>query len=193
MNINDIKKKPMEGFPWQNYEKEYLYLTESNAWWKNAENIFIGCYKELGVDEEKAFEYAKEVREELIKVDEFILYEDTIETLRYFKERGYVNVILSNHIPELPDIVGKLGLSSYFLECVSSANVGYEKPNAKIYEYALEKYNNPKDVWMVGDNIFADVKGAENVGIKGVLVRSKREDDIKYYSNDLIGLREIIK
>jgi len=79
------------------------------------------------------------------------------------------------------------------LECVSSANVGYEKPNAKIYEYALEKYNNPKDVWMVGDSIIADVKGAENVGIKGVLVRSKREDDIKYYSNDLIGLREIIK
>ena len=175
------------------YEKEYLHLTESSAWWGNAENIFIKCYKKLELSEGKAVKYSKEVREELIKVDEFILYEDTIETLRYFKERGYANVILSNHIPELPDIVGKLGLSSYFLECISSANVGYEKPNAKIYKYALEKYNNPKDVWMVGDNIFADVKGAENVGIKGVLVRSKREDDIKYYSNDLIGLREIIK
>ena len=94
VSIDDLKKKPLEGLPWQNYEKKYLHLTESSAWQKNAENIFIGCYKELGVDEEKAFEYAKEVREELIKVDEFILYEDTIDTLRYFKERGYANVIL---------------------------------------------------------------------------------------------------
>jgi putative hydrolase of the HAD superfamily len=191
--IDDIKKKPLKGFPWQDYEKEYLHLTESSAWWENAENIFIECYKELELDEEKAVKYAKEVRKELIKVDEFILYEDTIETLRYFKESGYTNVILSNHIPELPDIVENLGLSSYIVECISSANVGYEKPNPKIYECALAKCNNPKDVWMVGDSIIADVKGAENIGIKGVLVRSKREDDITYYSNNLIGLREIIK
>jgi hypothetical protein len=38
----------------------------------------------------------------------------------------------------------------------------------------------------------ADVRGAEGVGIKGVLVRSKRADDIKYYSGDLRGLKEII-
>jgi putative hydrolase of the HAD superfamily len=191
--IEDIKKKSMKGFPWQDYEKEYLHLTESSAWWENAENIFIGCYKELGLSEEKAFIYAKQVRKELIKVDEFILYEDTIETLSYFKERGYANVILSNHIPELPDIVHSLKLSSYFLECISSANVGYEKPNLKIYEYALERYNKAKDIWMVGDSIIADVRGAEDVGIKGVLVRNKREDDIKYYSSNLLGLKEIIK
>jgi putative hydrolase of the HAD superfamily len=191
--IDDIKKKPLKGFPWQDYEKEYLYLAESSAWWKNAESIFIECYKELGISEEKGVIYAKQVRKELIKVDEFILYEDTVETLSYFKERGYTNVILSNHIPELPEIVNDLKLSSYFLECISSANVGYEKPNPKIYEYALGKYNKVKDIWMVGDSIIADVRGAENVGIKGVLVRSKREDGIKYYSSDLLGLKKIIK
>lgn len=191
--IDDIKKKPMKGFPWQDHDKEYLHLTESSAWWENAENIFIECYKELGLSGEQAVIYAKQVRKEFIKVDEFILYEDTIETLSYFKEKGYTNIILSNHIPELPEIVDGLKLSSYFLECISSANVGYEKPNPKIYEYALEKYKKTKDVWMVGDSIIADVRGAENVGIKGVLVRSKRDDDIKYYSSNLRGLKEIIK
>lgn len=193
ISIDDIKKKPIQGFPWQDYEKEYLHLTESRAWWKNAEDIFKECYKELGLGEDKAFRYAKLIREEIIKVDEFNLYEDTIETLSYFKERGYENVILSNHIPELPDIVDALGLSAYILECISSANVGYEKPNPQIYRYALERYKNPKNVWMVGDSIIADVKGAENVGIKSVLVRSKRKDDIKYYSSNLLGLKEIIK
>ena len=193
ISIDDIKKGPMQGFPWQNHEKEYTHLTDSNAWWKNAEHIFTDCYKSLGLLGEMAVKYAQQVREELIKLDEFILYEDTIETLSYFKEKGYANIILSNHIPELPEIVEGLGLSPYILECISSANVGYEKPNPKIYQYALERYKYPKEVWMVGDSILADVQGAEKIGIKGILVRSKRENDVKYYSSNLSGLKEIIK
>lgn len=27
ISIDDIKKRPMIGFPWQDYEKEYLHLT----------------------------------------------------------------------------------------------------------------------------------------------------------------------
>ncbi|GCD10469.1 HAD family hydrolase [Clostridium tagluense] len=193
IGIDDFKKKSMQGFPWQNHEKEYLHLTNSNAWWKHVESIFLNCYKEFNIKEQEAIQYAKQVREEFIKVDEFILYEDTIEMLNYFKEKGYSNVILSNHIPELPSIVEGLGLSAYLVDCISSANVGYEKPNAKIYEHALEKYNNPKDVWMIGDSIVSDVKGPENAGIKCVLVRSKMVDGIRYHSKDLLGLREIIK
>lgn len=193
IRIDDFKKKALKGFPWQDHSKEYLHLTNSNAWWKQAENIFLDCYKEFNIVEEKAIQYAKQVRSEFIKVDEFILYDDTIEMLNYFKEKGYANIILSNHIPELPRIVDDLGLSPYLIDCISSANVGYEKPNAKIYEHALEKHNNPKAVWMVGDSIAADVKGPESAGIKGVLVRSKIEDGIIYYSKDLLGLKEIIK
>lgn len=144
------------------------------------------------MNERKAIIYAKQVRDELIKIDEFILYEDTVETLSHFTERGYANIILSNHIPELPEIVRGLGLAPYLLDCISSANVGYEKPNPRIYYYALEKYKYPKKVWMIGDSIVADVRGAESVGIRGILVRSKRVDSIKYYSNDLKGLKRII-
>ncbi|MBU3142695.1 HAD family hydrolase [Clostridium sp. CF012] len=193
IGIEDFKKKPMIGFPWQDCDKAYIHLIDGNAWWKHAESIFINCYKGFNIIEEKAIQYAGQVRAEFIKADEFILYEDTIEMLNYFKEKGYSNIILSNHIPELPRIVEDLGLSSYLIDCISSANVGYEKPNAKIYEHALEKYNNPKEVWMVGDSLAADVKGPENFGIKGVLVRSKMEDGIRYYSKNLLGLREIIK
>ena len=193
ISVEDFKKKPMKGFPWQDHEKEYIHLTDSSVWWKNAEQIFIECYQSLGLMEEIALKFAQQVREELIKIDDFILYEDTIETLNYFKERGFMNVILSNHIPELPQIVEGLGLSPYLLDCISSANVGYEKPNPKIYQYALEKYKYSKELWMVGDSIFADVRGAENVGIKGVLVRNKKEDNIEYYSSNLMGLKEIIK
>lgn len=192
IKIDDFKNRPMIGFPWQKPEKEYLHLTKGDAWWKNAEEIFAHCYKELNISDDMASSLAKRVREELIKVDEFILYEDTIEILKYFMDKGYSNVILSNHIPELPTIVEELGLSEYILDCISSANIGYEKPNPKLFYYALEKYRYPNEVWMVGDSIVADVRGAESVGIKGILVRSDFEYGIKYYAQGLRELKEII-
>lgn len=192
ISIDNFKSIPMVGFPWQDYKMEYLHLTERSAWWENVEGIFIDCYKSIGLENGKAVKYANEVREELIKVDEFILYDDAIDTLSYFKERGYQNIILSNHIPELPEIVEQLGLSLYLSGCISSANVGYEKPNPKIFYYALEKYNYPKETWMIGDSVVADIIGAKTVGMKSVLVRNNNIDSVEYYSNDLKGLKEII-
>lgn len=190
--LDDFKKKKIIGFPWQDHKKEYLHLTKGNSWWKHVENIFIDVYKEFKITEDKAILLAGNVREELIKATEFTLFDDTIEILGYYKERGFTNIILSNHIPELEDIVRELGLSEYITYCISSANVGYEKPNPKIYKYALEKLHNHSEIWMIGDSIIADVKGAESVGIKGVLVRSKNDNNVKYYSSDLRGLKEII-
>lgn len=45
---------------------------------------------------------------------------------------------------------------------------------------------------MVGDNFTADVKGPVKVGIKGVLVRSPKPEDVEYYSKSLLDLKDII-
>lgn len=192
ISIDNFKATPMVGFPWQDHEKNYLHLTKCDDWWKHAEGIFTKCYSSLGLQKEKAIEYSKKVRSHFLKCNDFILYDDTLETLKYFKNKGYENIILSNHIPELPEIVEQLGLFLYVSGCLSSANIGYEKPNPKIFHYALEKYNYPEDVWMIGDSITADVIGAKAVGMKGILVRSTPTDSIEYYSKDLSGVKEII-
>jgi putative hydrolase of the HAD superfamily len=192
ISIEDFKNRALIGFPWQNTEREYLHLTYNNGWWKHAENIFTNFYKDININKEKAIYLAQRVRAELIKSNEFVLYDDAIEMLDYYKQRGFINIILSNQIPELEDIVRELGLGKYITICISSSNVGYEKPNAKIYKYALEKVQNPTEIWMIGDSIIADVIGAESSGIKGVLVRSKKDDRAKYYSSDLRGLKQII-
>ncbi|HBR01450.1 MAG TPA: HAD family hydrolase, partial [Ruminiclostridium sp.] len=87
------------------------------------------------------------------------------------KENGYRNIILSNHIPELPEIAESLGLMELVEICITSAKVGFEKPNPQIFRYALELTGHPEELWMVGDNIVADVGGAEAVGMKAILVR----------------------
>ena len=192
LTIDEFKKLKISGMPWQEPDKDYSHLTAKGEWWKLVESLFKEAYKELNIDEEKATEFAKQAHIELTNPDEFKLYEDTIEVLNYFKMKGWRNIILSNHIPELPYIVESLGLNEYISDCISSANVGFEKPNIKIYEYALSKAEYPEKVWMVGDSITSDVKSPERLGINGVLVRSKRLDDVKHYSKDLIGLKDII-
>ncbi|OGO80419.1 MAG: hypothetical protein A2Y21_05595 [Clostridiales bacterium GWC2_40_7] len=131
--------------------------------------------------------YAKEARKYLVAPEHYRLYEDTADTLKDFKENGYRNIILSNHIPELPEIAKSLGLMKYIDICVSSANVGFEKPNPRIFRHAVELTGNPQKAWMFGDSLKADVCGAEAVGIKAILVRKPADEPVKYYSPDLRG------
>ncbi|WP_160691756.1 HAD family hydrolase [Clostridium sp. C2-6-12] len=194
ITIEQIKKLKIPGIPWQDCEKDYSHLTINGEWWKFVEKLFEEAYKELSIDECKLSNFARQAHMELAKPDEFTLYSDSIETLKYFKLNGWRNIILSNHIPELPYIVESLGLGKYITDCISSANVGFEKPNMKIYEFALNKAKHPKNVWMVGDSLLADVNGPERAGIKGVLVRANEKiNEVKYSSKDLLRLREIIR
>jgi putative hydrolase of the HAD superfamily len=193
ITIEEFKDIRISGIPWQDSSKDYSHLTTSRGWWKLVEKLFEEAYRKLYIDENKISELATQAHIELAKPDEFKLYKDTLEILNYFYLNGCKNIIVSNHIPELPYIVEQLGLKQYVSECISSANVGFEKPNIKIYEYALQQAKYPENAWMVGDNLVADVKGAEKAGIKGVLVRTEKNEGIKYYSEDLLGLKNIIK
>jgi putative hydrolase of the HAD superfamily len=193
ITIEEFKNIRISGIPWQDSTKDYSYLTTGGGWWKLVEKLFEEAYRKLYIDENIICDLARQAHIELAKSDEFRLYDDTIEILNYFYLKGWKNIIVSNHIPELPHIVDQLGLNKYISECISSANVGFEKPNIKIYEYAFQQAKYPENVWMVGDNLVADVKGAEKAGIKGVLVRAKKTEEITYYSEDLLGLKYIIK
>jgi FMN phosphatase YigB (HAD superfamily) len=86
---------------------------------------------------------------------------------------GWRHAILSNHVPELPSMVSGLGLSHLIDVVFTSAATGYEKPNPRAFEIALEACGWPSESWMVGDNPIADIAGAEAFGIPAVLVGNK--------------------
>lgn len=180
------------GFPWHDPDKDYQHLKEPEVWWENLCKVFERAYIMNGLMPEKACIYAKETRKYLVAPEYYSLYDDTIDSLKCLKEKGYRNIILSNHIPELPEIVRCLGLMEYIDICISSANVGFEKPNPKIFQHAIEMAGNPEIVWMVGDSIKADVYGAEAAGIKAILVRKPTNEPVKYFSPDLKKIMELI-
>jgi putative hydrolase of the HAD superfamily len=100
------------------------------------------------------------------------VFDDAIPALTRATDAGWRNVILSNHVPELPELVSRLGLGDHVERTFTSALTGYEKPNPDAFAIALRECRNPRVAWMVGDNPVADVHGAESVGIPAILVRT---------------------
>jgi putative hydrolase of the HAD superfamily len=74
-------------------------------------------------------------------------------------------------VPELPGIAGGLGLGPYVGTVLTSARIGYEKPHPEAFRRAVRAAGQNGPVWMVGDNLNADVLGAQAVGLEAILVR----------------------
>jgi putative hydrolase of the HAD superfamily len=64
-----------------------------------------------------------------------------------------------------------LGLLDFFPDCrVTAADAGYLKPHPHIFRYALEKLGvDPHEAVFVGDNLVADIGGAQAAGMFAVL------------------------
>ena len=60
-----------------------------------------------------------------------------------------------------------LKLTDYVDFIVANDEVGFDKPNAKMFTKALEKIGlSEKDVIMIGDHPLKDIQGAKNLGIR---------------------------
>ncbi|MFP4248985.1 MAG: HAD family hydrolase, partial [Armatimonadota bacterium] len=177
---DDIHPRIRPGFPWNSPEVEHPHLNRPDRWWAALCGHLAWVFRDLGFDADEAEALAISTRIIYTDATSFALFDDTVPTLETLREAGWRHVILSNHVPELPNLVRELGLLPLFGDVISSALIGYEKPHPEAYAVALRAVGlraagEPDEVWMVGDNIVADVQGAEAVGIPAILVR--REGD----------------
>ncbi len=99
------------------------------------------------------------------------VFPDAPGVLRGLKERGLTVGAVSNWVWNLPELLHSLELVPHFDFIAASARIGYEKPDRRIFEWALEQAGvEPRAVIHVGDHVDADVEGARNVGIDGILI-----------------------
>ncbi len=178
ITIDDIRPFLREGFPWHVPHLPHLHLTTPEVWWTEVEYILARAYRGVGCSTSDAEQFALLAHHKYIDVSEWFLYDDVIPTLTVLMQE-WEHVILSNHVPELSAIVDALGLNAYIGATFSSACLGYEKPHPQVFERVLAALGNPSSVWMIGDNVEADILGAEAVGIPAILVR-KRDVRAKY-------------
>jgi FMN phosphatase YigB (HAD superfamily) len=175
-----------EGFPWHRPEVAHPELCEADAWWAAVEPVLGRAYETAGYEPARALELAAAAWR--LYVDPTVgreLFEDTRPALDLLTQAGWTHAILSNHVPELRQIVAALGLDGMvtFLSC--SAETGYEKPHAKAFASVLDELR-PAEAW-VGDNVL----GAEAIGIPAVLVR-RPDPRASRYSDLLAGVEGLL-
>ena len=166
------------GFPWHTPEVSHPNLTTSEDWWAALTPLFASAFAgAAGVDIPVARGLAAQVRHRYIDPRAWTVFSEVRAVLARLSSQGWVHVILSNHVPELPDLVTALGLDGHFEAILSSANIGFEKPRAECFEAALTQLpSDAKRVVVVGDSYSADIAGARSAGLEGLLVRSEPRD-----------------
>jgi putative hydrolase of the HAD superfamily len=159
-----------EGFPWHTPDVAHPELCDPDAWWEAVRPVLGRAYEAAGYRPARALELAAVAQRLYLDPASWALFDDTLPALELLSATGWTHAILSNHVPELGSIVDALGLRRHIALLSCSAETGYEKPHPRSYAGVIEELQ-PDEVWMIGDNVVADVLGAEEVGIPAILVR----------------------
>jgi HAD superfamily hydrolase (TIGR01549 family) len=100
-------------------------------------------------------------------------YPDAKTVLKGLFSEGYRLGLLSNATDDafVQRLVNRLGLRAWLSPTFSSAGLSFRKPLREPFDLILSRWNLPPDaVIMVGDTLSADILGAHNAGMRGVLV-----------------------
>jgi len=110
--------------------------------------------------------------------DHWHIFDDVIVSglLRKLKQSGVTLGIVSNWDSRLNTILKNTGLAGYFDFILASAEVGSAKPDKRIFLEAIRRSEvSVGEICHIGDNIRADIQGANNVGIEAILIdRNKK-------------------
>ena len=140
---------------------------------------------------ERAVKLAAQVRAVYVEPSAWRLFDGVLPTLDRLSGAGWRHMIVSNHVPELADIVQHLGLGQHVQAVINSAETGYEKPHSQAFALALQAIGNWTKVVMIGDSFAADVQGAAAAGIPAILVR-KTHAEAKLYCADLAAVPQML-
>lgn len=93
------------------------------------------------------------------------------EVLDELKRRSIGMGIISNWDWTARDVLTAAGLIDYFDPILISAEVDSNKPDARIFELALQKAGIPADRCLyIGDNYYDDAIGSRKVGMKPLII-----------------------
>ena len=103
---------------------------------------------------------------------------EAIPVLRTLSDRGLRLGMLSNatHEPLIQRLVDQLGFRPWLDPALSSAWTGIRKPDPAAFASHLDAWDlSPASVVMVGDTLEADIRGAQQAGMRSVWLRSRQD------------------
>jgi putative hydrolase of the HAD superfamily len=105
-----------------------------------------------------------------------LLFPYTREILQYLSNKGYKLHMITNGFEHTQHCkLASCGISSFFIEVITSEASNSIKPKKEIFDYALYKTGaRAEQSIMIGDSIEVDIIGAMNAGIDQVYVNYSR-------------------
>lgn len=103
---------------------------------------------------------------------------DAVSVLEALRAEGYMLGVVSNagDDADVQTLVDKAGIRHCLDFILTSAAFGFRKPDARIFEFAMEYWGlPPEQVAMVGDTLEADILGANQAGMYSVWITRRVE------------------
>ncbi len=146
-------------------------------------------FRVLGVEEEKIDDVINAVKNHPFRHLFWARTEEgTKDVLIWLKEKGYKLGIISNAEGQIKRLISHIGFESMFDAIIDSYEVGFQKPDLRIFNYALKEIGvMASEAVHVGDLIESDIVGARAAGITPILVDS----DGQYEDVDCIKIRNV--
>lgn len=136
---------------------------------------------------------AAELYHRFARADAWEIYPEVRSTLAALQEMGIALAVVSNWDERLGPLLTRLDLTRYFDALVVSAHIGLEKPDPRIFHYALDLLDVPPEAAAhVGDNAREDVEGALAAGMKAFhLVRHGDRAALEEVAPETEGLADL--
>ena len=177
-----------EGFSnyWRSTQLEYTWLrslmNRHKDFWQITEDSLDKSMKAFNID--------PSMRNELLNLYKILTsFKEVPKVLKALKEKNYKLAILSNGTPALlNELVKSNNLEKIFDDLFSIEQVGIYKPNSKVYDMPIKKYQIQKnDVVFLSANTW-DVSGAGNYGYNSIWVNRNKNifDKLDYLPKNII-------
>ena len=94
------------------------------------------------------------------------LFEGTFDILNYLEGKYKLHIITNGFEEAQEKKMSSSNIRHYFKTITNSEMVGVNKPNPKIFNFALDQAKaTPSNSVMIGDSVEADIEGAHNIGM----------------------------
>ena len=125
----------------------------------------------------------------------FSIDQNTLNILNTLKQRARLALITNGTPQRQRAKINNTQLNSSFDTVIISEEVGFSKPDKRIFELALNNLTvHPHEVLFVGDDLEKDIDGCQNAGIKGIWYNPLKVDndtEIKPFA-EIISLDQLL-
>lgn len=177
--------RPINFSLWEQYKKKELTKPELNHL------RFALTFKELGIKEDIAGSFAAEYLR--LSPLQTRLMPGAHETLMSLHGKYGLHIITNGFEEIQYQKLERCGLTNYFDTVITSEAVGVQKPDGKIFRYALEKAGaTVSESLMIGDDPVSDILGAKQLGMDQIWLAAFGESTDTTPTHTIKNLKEIL-